>query len=82
MADERWVPIIGYDLVSLPLGKYAIGKRGGRWVKNRIADDELSLELIADAKDYDEAVRICRALRATLTEQSDENPVDQAATAE
>lgn len=71
MAGERWVPTLAFDIVWVDMTYFVI-KRGGLWVKAHIADEEITWKPIGTAADYDEAIRICRALRATLTEQSDE----------
>lgn len=62
---ERWVPTLGYELGSID-GAIHVLRRGGLHVKERIPDDEVSLRTVAVASDYDEGVRILRALRASL----------------
>lgn len=71
-ANERWVPTLAFDLMWVGQTYYVV-KRGGIFVKSHIPDDEISWRPIGTATDYDEAVRICRALRATLDTQSDEH---------
>lgn len=70
-AGERWVPTLAFDIAWVAQTYYVM-KRGGIFVKSVIPDDEITWRPIGTATDYDEAVRICRALRATLTEHSDE----------
>lgn len=68
-SNERWVPTLAFDLARIDTTYYIV-KRGGLHVRATIPDDEVSWRPIGTATDYDEAIRICRALRATLTEQT------------
>ena len=65
MADQ-WRDITGYETTHHD-GRHLILKRGGKYVRADITPDEASLTVIAEAREYDEAMRILRALRSTLT---------------
>jgi hypothetical protein len=67
MAD-RWVPTLGFDLAKVG-GAVHVLKRGGLFVKSQVSDDEVMLRPVAVATDYDEGVRILRALRSTVTSE-------------
>ena len=72
--SERWVPTIGYELGRID-GAVHVLRRGGLHVKEQIPDDEVMLRSIAVAEDYDEGVRIVRALRASLAPTGDPDPL-------
>lgn len=65
MAD-RWLPTHDFMLAKVD-GKVLVLRLGGLHVKQSIADDETMLRPIAEAVDYDEGLRILKALRAALT---------------
>jgi len=66
MSDD-WRPTSGYELVKVD-GRILVVRRGGKYVKARIPDDEMTLMPVGEAIDYDEGVRIVRALRLTLAD--------------
>lgn len=69
--SERWVPTLGYELARID-GAVHVLRRGSIFVRERIPDDEVMLRSIAVAEDYDEGVRIVRALRSALGPSGDQ----------
>lgn len=65
MADERWVPTIGYELIKTD-DRYHIYRRGGLYVRSYIPDDEIAMRPYASAADYDAGIAILRSLRGAL----------------
>jgi GrpB-like predicted nucleotidyltransferase (UPF0157 family) len=64
MADQ-WLDVTGYETTHHD-GRYLILKRGGKYVHAGVAPDEAVLTVIAETREYDEAMRVVRALRSTL----------------
>lgn len=62
---DRWVPTKGYLLARVD-GKILVLRHGRKHVSPKVPDDEIVLDPIATAKDYDEGVGILRALRGTM----------------
>lgn len=62
---QRWVPTKDYLLAKID-GKILVLRHGRKHVKDGVPDDEILLEPIAQALDYDEGVSILRALRAAM----------------
>lgn len=64
-SNERWVPILGYELAKVSDG-WVVMKRGSRFVRSGLTDEQVSLTTIATCADYTEAFAIVESLRAAL----------------
>lgn len=64
--DDRWIGEASYSLVRLggEHGKtYGVLKKGHQWVRRNLGDEEVPFRQIAEARDWDSALEIVRALR-------------------
>ena len=63
--SNNWVPVVSYELIH-HAHRWLIVSRGGDFYREGIPIDEISYKPIAEAPDYGSALKIIRALRATL----------------
>lgn len=65
---ERWVPVLGYEIVFFGHGDWRVCRKGRKHLRETIPDSEVHFYPIAQCTSHDDAVEVLRAMRGAMPE--------------